>query len=521
MVLHAVNRQLNMLLVRFGLEGSNEEQKYYDTNTVEDQLPFKQEKEEKTEENDASLQPEPTPRKKSFTVSSLLEDSPDRPGLGATNQLTDQTRAGQVTCRRDQKGKQFSLPTMNSFPSSYPFLPIINGQAARYPMNPNGAWQFLSPTPWLFFNNNQPSVITDVRHSPHSSAFRAILPKRLHKANKSVDPTDLRPSCEPVANEPVSLKNGSIQPRCPEQTVSDGTDESSLSRYTTSPISSCNSPSEQGLENSNGLCIVCEDKASGYHYGIVSCEGCKGFFRRTVQRNLEYVCHRSGTCEINRVTRNRCQYCRFTKCLECGMSKNSVRQDPCRKKVVRDSDVEAQTQASLQLQQIMKEVSSAFASVVRCSENERGEVNNDAITNFGHAIQGFDELNSSDQEFLIQAAIPEIKMLYDAFELSKLDEDDISNADSVATVDDYQQSLERMRKFMQQTEVSLEEISLLCGICLLNPSRSGLQDTRTVEKLQESCLEALGVTVQLRGPGQPNAYAKLLMMLTNIRSARS
>ncbi|CDW54048.1 Retinoic acid receptor gamma 1 [Trichuris trichiura] len=126
----------------------------------------------------------------------------------------------------------------------------------------------------------------------------------------------------PVANEPISLKNGSVQPRYPEQTVSDGTDESSLSRYTTSPISSCNSPSEQGLENSNGLCIVCEDKASGYHYGIVSCEGCKGFFRRTVQRNLEYVCHRSGTCEINRVTRNRCQYCRFTKCLECGMSKN-------------------------------------------------------------------------------------------------------------------------------------------------------------------------------------------------------
>ncbi|KFD56580.1 hypothetical protein M513_02684 [Trichuris suis] len=462
MVLYAVNRQLNMLLVRFGLEGSNEEQKYYDTNTVEDQLPFKQEKEEKTEENDASLQPEPTPRKKSFTVSSLLEDSPDRPGLGATNQLTDQTRAGQVTCRRDQKGKQFSLPTMNSFPSSYPFLPIINGQAARYPMNPNGAWQFLSPTPWLFFNNNQPSVITDVRHSPHSSAFRAILPKRLHKANKSVDPTDLRPSCEPVANEPVSLKNGSIQPRCPEQTVSDGTDESSLSRYTTSPISSCNSPSEQGLENSNGLCIVCEDKASGYHYGIVSCEGCKVLSMRPICTQHFHI--------------DRC-ICRVSSGVRCNGTW-TVRQDPCRKKVVRDSDVEAQTQASLQLQQIMKEVSSAFASVVRCSENERGEVNNDAITNFGHAIQGFDELNSSDQEFLIQAAIPEIKMLYDAFELSKLDEDDISNADSVATVDDYQQSLERMRKFMQQTEPT-SRLPKLAGV---NKSFAVFQNMVSCEK---------------------------------------
>ncbi|XP_066206945.1 retinoic acid receptor beta isoform X1 [Saccopteryx leptura] len=68
-------------------------------------------------------------------------------------------------------------------------------------------------------------------------------------------------------------------------------------------------------------CFVCQDKSSGYHYGVSACEGCKGFFRRSIQKNMIYTCHRDKNCVINKVTRNRCQYCRLQKCFEVGMSK--------------------------------------------------------------------------------------------------------------------------------------------------------------------------------------------------------
>ncbi|XP_015117289.1 ecdysone-induced protein 78C [Diachasma alloeum] len=72
-------------------------------------------------------------------------------------------------------------------------------------------------------------------------------------------------------------------------------------------------------------CKVCGDKASGFHYGVTSCEGCKGFFRRSIQKQIEYRCLRDGKCLVIRMNRNRCQYCRFRKCLAVGMSRDSVR----------------------------------------------------------------------------------------------------------------------------------------------------------------------------------------------------
>lgn len=49
--------------------------------------------------------------------------------------------------------------------------------------------------------------------------------------------------------------------------------------------SDCTSPTTNspGSKRDAHFCAVCSDYASGYHYGVWSCEGCKAFFKRSIQ----------------------------------------------------------------------------------------------------------------------------------------------------------------------------------------------------------------------------------------------
>ncbi|CAG9558284.1 unnamed protein product [Danaus chrysippus] len=78
------------------------------------------------------------------------------------------------------------------------------------------------------------------------------------------------------------------------------------------------------------LCPVCGDKVSGYHYGLLTCESCKGFFKRTVQNKKVYTCVAERACHIDKTQRKRCPFCRFQKCLDVGMKLEAVRADRMR-----------------------------------------------------------------------------------------------------------------------------------------------------------------------------------------------
>lgn len=84
--------------------------------------------------------------------------------------------------------------------------------------------------------------------------------------------------------------------------------------------------SREGADNLT--CLVCGDISSGKHYGILACNGCSGFFKRSVRRQLIYKCHaNTGSCVIDKQHRNQCQSCRLRKCVLMGMNKDAVQNE--------------------------------------------------------------------------------------------------------------------------------------------------------------------------------------------------
>ena len=76
-------------------------------------------------------------------------------------------------------------------------------------------------------------------------------------------------------------------------------------------------------------CKVCGDFSSGKHYGIFACDGCAGFFKRSIRRGREYGC-KSGeedSCVIDKTHRNQCRGCRLRRCLKVGMNREAVQHE--------------------------------------------------------------------------------------------------------------------------------------------------------------------------------------------------
>ncbi|KAF5402949.1 hypothetical protein PHET_03514 [Paragonimus heterotremus] len=122
-------------------------------------------------------------------------------------------------------------------------------------------------------------------------------------------------------------------------------------------------------------CLICGDRATGKHYGAYSCDGCKGFFRRSVRRKHSYTCRQKRMCVVTKDKRNQCRFCRLRKCFRVGMKKSAVQNE--RDKISNRPmflDTATSGQSFLDLRQLLLAESKAHCVIEKNYSNTRSTV---------------------------------------------------------------------------------------------------------------------------------------------------
>ncbi|KAG7472011.1 hypothetical protein MATL_G00104140 [Megalops atlanticus] len=315
------------------------------------------------------------------------------------------------------------------------------------------------------------------------------------------------------------------------------------------------SPKAQSPSGNEGRCAVCGDNASCQHYGVRTCEGCKGFFKRTVQKNAKYVCLANKDCPVDKRRRNRCQFCRFQKCLAVGMVKEVVRTDslkgrrgrlPSKPKNVQDpvslaspvniiaSLVRAHIDSNPAIGKL--DYSKYQETVASLSEKEDASDiqqfydlltgSMDVIRKWAETIPGFTAFCLEDQELLLESAFVELFILRLAYRSSpEKDKLVFCNGvvlhrmqcvrgfgDWIDSIMDFSQSLQRMN-------LDVSSFSCLCALVIIT-DRHGLKEPKRVEEFQNRLIACLKdhVTSSASDSSRPNYLSRLLGKLPELRT---
>ncbi|XP_070766428.1 nuclear receptor subfamily 4immunitygroup A member 1 [Enoplosus armatus] len=315
------------------------------------------------------------------------------------------------------------------------------------------------------------------------------------------------------------------------------------------------SPKLKSPSGNEGCCAVCGDNASCQHYGVRTCEGCKGFFKRTVQKNSKYVCLANKDCPVDKRRRNRCQFCRFQKCLVVGMVREVVRTDslkgrrgrlPSKPKVAQDmtttvspvSMIASLVRAHIDSNPGVGKLDYSKYEETEVSPNKKEDASDikrfydlltasmEVIRKWAISIPGFSEFCSEDQELLLESAFVELFILRLAYrsnpEMAKLifcNGAVLHKTQCVRGFGDWIDSILEFSQTLHRMKLDVSSFSCLTALVIIT-DRHGLKEPARVEDLQNQLITCLKDHVSGCGSDslRPNYLSRLLGKLPELRT---
>lgn len=289
----------------------------------------------------------------------------------------------------------------------------------------------------------------------------------------------------------------------------------------------------------NAFCAICGDKATGKHYGAMSCDGCKGFFRRTIRKRHSYICRFGEKCEVDKAKRNACRKCRFDVCLRKGMRRDAVQTERDRIRPLNAllngiSDGDPMLEALLRAEQSTRELRTSV--ITKTAEARQQATTNDVTDSMNYqltlmvewakTLDGFIRLDNTAQVALLRHFSAQHLVMCAAFRSVHLtdavwltnetclhkDSPKIPDMNRVAA-----RIIDQVTTPMRQLHLNEIEYILLKAIAFFDPLAKGINSPSIsdVEETRQKILESFEKHVRTVSPykDMPLRFANLLLLL--------
>ncbi|XP_029447363.1 hepatocyte nuclear factor 4-gamma [Rhinatrema bivittatum] len=289
----------------------------------------------------------------------------------------------------------------------------------------------------------------------------------------------------------------------------------------------------------NSFCAICGDRATGKHYGASSCDGCKGFFRRSIRKSHIYSCRFSRQCIIDKDKRNQCRYCRLKKCFRAGMKKEAVQNERDRISTRRNAfegrdipSINTLSQAESLSRQITVSSPGASidikvkktASISDVSESMKQQLL--VLVEWAKYIPAFCELPLDDQVALLRAHAGE-HLLLGVAKRSMLFKDILllgngyvilRNSSELEISRVANRILDELVRPFQEIQIDDNEYACLKAVVFFDPDAKGLSDPLKIKNMRYQVQVSLEDYINDRQYDSRGRFGELLLLLPTLQS---